>query len=438
MKKRNKLKDESALAEKAAVYSPSSGVRIAVAKTGVKRAVTITGSFCAGPALFPENPMIPLVLAEMLQEGTQKRTKKNLQKKLDSLGASIHFSASGKRFRFTVTALREHAAKALSILSEELLFPKFQQEKLARIQKQFEAGLALEAQNAKTQALIVFSRNIYPYGNANCSFLTEEKKKFLNSVTIESLKAFHKKFFRGTMYVAAAGDVEGKRFSRLFQKCFHAWPAEPVFPAVRVQSKKTDIPKKPLLVPLPGKSSIDVIIGKSFSVTKKHPDFYPLILASRVLGNPGFNGRLMKTVREKLGLTYGIYAYLSGFADNEEGGLYVWGTFAPQCINRGLRAIAKESALFLKKGVLLSEFLEHKQALLGAYALSFATSGGFAGALLQTLEDEKEISFLDEYANFLQSVTLADVNRVIKKYFSPKGTVRVLAGTFPAKGRMVV
>ena len=234
------------------------------------------------------------------------------------------------------------------------------------------------------------------------------------------------------MCVAAAGDADETELSRLFQKYFHAWPAEPILAAPRVQGKKTSIPKKPLLVPLPGKSSTDVVIGKGLSITKEHPDFYPLILASRILGNPGFNGRLMKTVREKLGLTYGIYAYLGGFADNEEGNTYVWGTFAPQSLQRGLRAIAKETTLFFKKGALSGEFSEHKQALLGAYNLSFATSGSFAGALLQILEDGKEISFLDEYANRLRSVALADVNRVIKKYFNPKSAVRVLSGTFSA------
>ncbi len=234
------------------------------------------------------------------------------------------------------------------------------------------------------------------------------------------------------MNVAAAGDADEKELPRLFRKYFHAWRAEPVPVVVRAQGTKPSIPKKPLLVPLPGKSSTDVVIGKNLFVTKEHPDFYPLILASRILGNPGFNGRLMKTVREKLGLTYGIYAYLSGFADNEEGNVYVWGTFAPQCVERGLHATAKETELFFKKGVLSGEFSEHKQALLGAYKLSFATSSGFAGALLQVLEDERELSFLDEYANLLQSVTLADVNRIIKKYFGPKSMVRVLAGTFPA------
>ena len=71
---------------------------------------------------------------------------------------------------------------------------------------------------------------------------------------------------------------------------------------------------------IPSRQNIDFSIGAPLPITMHHPDYAPLLFGITVLGKwGGFTGRLMSTVREKEGLTYGIYAGTETFFNDEQG-----------------------------------------------------------------------------------------------------------------------
>jgi len=77
------------------------------------------------------------------------------------------------------------------------------------------------------------------------------------------------------------------------------------------------------------KTSVSVVFGQTTGLKYSDPDYQALRLATAVLGGSGFSGRLMQTVRDKEGLTYGIYSAASNdtFAD---GDWKITATFARQ------------------------------------------------------------------------------------------------------------
>ena len=63
---------------------------------------------------------------------------------------------------------------------------------------------------------------------------------------------------------------------------------------------------------IPYETPQSVAIFAHEGLARDDPDFFAAFVLNTVLGAGNFESRLMTEVREKRGLTYGIYSYLSG------------------------------------------------------------------------------------------------------------------------------
>ena len=83
-------------------------------------------------------------------------------------------------------------------------------------------------------------------------------------------------------------------------------------------------------------------------------------MATSVLGT-GFTGRLMSSVRDKEGLTYGIGASISDDTYND-GAFGISASFAPQLLDKGLASTQRELRKWWRDGVRAEELAERKQS----------------------------------------------------------------------------
>jgi zinc protease len=72
-----------------------------------------------------------------------------------------------------------------------------------------------------------------------------------------------------------------------------------------------------------------------------------------------------------------------------------------------------------------------KGDLVGTYKIGLSTTGGMAGVILNTMNRELPLSFIDEYGNRVNSISLAQVNGAIKKHLDPDKMVLIKAGSVP-------
>ena len=85
-----------------------------------------------------------------------------------------------------------------------------------------------------------------------------------------------------------------------------------------------------------------VLLGQSDGLRYRDPDALALRVGSAVLG-AGFTGRLMSTVRDQEGLTYGIGAGISGTSDIfADGAWRIIASFAPQLLEKGVASTKRE------------------------------------------------------------------------------------------------
>ena len=407
------------------------GGRLFAFSFGKSGVVSIEGSIEGGYGRTPNgNGTIAGLHAAMLTEGTKKRTKKQIQLFLDSIGASVSFSASFDRVEFSARARTEHLAKVLDLIVECLLFPTFPQKELVVIKSQAEGALAQEAENTRTQASISFLQLLFEKKHPNYQRSTIEKKKMLAQITRESLVKFHKETINGkSLIVAIAGDVPAEQSLLLAKKYFNKLP--------NIGLQKLSLPKVEgpttggtAIAHVPGKASIDYFVGLKTGLTKKAADFPALLLGLRIFGNPsGFTGRLMQIVREKEGLTYGTGAYLTALTHLADTYIAVWGTFAPQLFAQGRKSIRRELLLILKNGPTEIELKKHKRIFEASWHVRLSSSSAFANAIHDTIAEGYELTELDDFPEKINKVTLKEVSAALKKYVNPKKLSEAAAGT---------
>ena len=141
----------------------------------------------------------------------------------------------------------------------------------------------------------------------------------------------------------------------------------------------------------------------------------------------------MANVRDKEGLTYGVYAYVSGdtFAD---GDWRIQGDFAPALLDKGIASTRRQLDAWHADGVTDAELQRAKSEFAGTYQVGLATSGGMAGTILVMLNRGMPLAFIDEYPARVNATTREEVNGAIRKHLDPAKMTLVKAGTVGTAG----
>ncbi len=402
------------------------GGRVLASAFPAHGAVSIVGSLAGGSRAAGSGELAE-VHAQMLLEGTSKRDKHALQTALDDMGASLEFSATGSRLVWSGKVRAKNLEKLLGLIAEILLEPAFPASELEILKNRELAELAHEAQDTREQAVIALSRKLYKKGHPNYSESTEEARKVLKGIGKSSLEALHLDIVgRRTLALAVSGDILPSRVFALAEKYFARFPNKS---AVLKAPPKTP-PTRAVYAPVhvPHKANIDYYAGVATGLTSDHPDYLPLLLGIHALGIPGFAGRLMKTVREEEGLTYLVYAYLSGFERTIDGSIAVWGTFAPEFFARGRQAIAREVRLIAEKGISEEETKKFRELLFNKTRVQMSNSMAFARAAHAVAAEGRPLAHLDEFPKKALKTSRSEINRALKKYLRPDRLVEAAAG----------
>ena len=148
---------------------------------------------------------------------------------------------------------------------------------------------------------------------------------------------------------------------------------------------------------------------------RQSKDFYPLYIANYVFGGSGLNSRISQVVREKNGLTYGIYTYLA-FRDKVSvlAGGY---SATPENFDKARELLLAEWQKIAENGITADEFKQATKALIASHNLRFASIDGIADMLVAMQQYDLGIDFLDKRNDYIRAVTPEQVNAAAQKYF---------------------
>lgn len=412
------------------IRSKIAGVDVLIYPTGVKDVVTIDGSLPAGDALAGEgNIAVPTLTGMLLDKGTTTHDQFALAGELEHVGATISFNVGTEMLEINAKCLKKDAPLVISLIAEQLRTPAFAAEELAKVKKQFAGGLQRQLESTDFRAADAFTRAVYPEGHPNRQPTTGELLAAIDSAKLSDIQVFHKKFYGPAhLTLVIVGDIEVPKLKAELEKSFAGWSGgEPVpHPA---KARTTDAPKFESVF-MADKTSVSVVLGQTTGLRYSDPDYQALRLATSVLGGGGFSGRLMQTVRDKEGLTYGIYSNTSNdtFVD---GDWKITATFAPTLLTRGLASTREQLAKWYDQGISKEELDYRKTNLVGSFKVSLATTEGMAASLLAAIHRGYDQKWLDRYPEVINSLTLDQVNGAVKKHLNPENMVLIEAGTIP-------
>jgi zinc protease len=405
------------------VRTRTSGIDLLVCPTGVKDVVTITGAL---PAFDPADRVLGELAAGMLERGTTKNDARAIATLLDQVGAQIRFSFEAGSVKYVVRCLKKDSAKVISLLAEQLRDPSFPADEFEKLKKLRLAETQQSKEDTEVQAAIAFRRAIFPAGHPLYKLTSDEKITALQQATIDRVKAFHHQWFgpeHCTMVVV--GDADPTAIQAQVAKSFAGWTGGQPMPKVSAALKIEK--SEELTVVVPGKESVNVILGAPSGLRRTDADYLPLAVGTSVLGH-GFTSRLVGHVRDTEGLTYGITAELAGSGQLDHAWM-IDATFAPSLLKQGLDSTRRELTAWHRDGITPAELDYRKSALAGEHRVSMATSGGLAEMILDTIRSGLELNFIDEYPAKISALTLDQINSVIRRRVDPAKLVIVRAGT---------
>ncbi|MBK7427284.1 MAG: insulinase family protein [Saprospiraceae bacterium] len=154
---------------------------------------------------------------ELLNKGTKKRSKQQLDEAIDFMGARLSTSANG----VFGTSLKKHTDSLAMLMSEILLQPAFPVEEFDKLKTRTLSGLAASKDNPSAIAGNV--SNVLRYGKKHPygEITTEET---VAKITLDKSKEYYNTYFRPNIsYLVVVGDMNVIQARNLATKYFGAW-----------------------------------------------------------------------------------------------------------------------------------------------------------------------------------------------------------------------
>jgi zinc protease len=406
------------------------GVDVIAYPTAIKDVVTFAGSLPAGDSFAPDtNLAIATLTGGMLDKGTTTRDKFAIAQKLDAVGATLVFSVGDTMVTFSGKCLRKDLPLVIDLLAEQLRAPAWAEEEFAKLKKQIAGRLQRALEQTGYRAGQAFAAAIYPPGHPNHEPSTEAFLAALDTASVADLRAFHQQFYGpAELTLVAVGDIDPAALQAEVAKAFAGWTGGVQRPAYPRLSTRADVSRDQVVF-MADKPNVSVLLGQASGLRHSDPDALALRVATTILGS-GFTGRLMATVRDQEGLTYGIGAR-TGNDTFTDGDWRIIANFSPELLEKGLASTRRELKSWYEQGVTADEVARTKTNLAGQFQVGLATTEGLASTILATLHRGYPLSWIDEYTQKLDAVTPDQVNAAIKKHLNPESFVLIKAGSVP-------
>jgi zinc protease len=144
------------------------------------------------------------------------------------------------------------------------------------------------------------------------------------------------------------------------------------------------------------------------------------------LGGGGFTARLTEEVREKRGLTYGIY---SSFAPGLHAGAFTISLQTrPDQAQQALDILRTELQRFVAEGPSEQELQAAKDNLIGGFALRIDTNRKLLDNVANIAWNDLPLNFLDSWTEQVQRVTTGDIRQAFARTLQPQRMATVVLG----------
>ena len=369
-----------------------------------------------------DKPGLASFTADMLDEGTNKRSTLQLAEDAARLGASLSTGSFSDASIVNVSALKKNADAAFELMSDVALNPSFAQKEIDRVRNTRLTLIQQQRDNPNALAGRVFNNAVYgdkhPYGFHELGTTDSNK-----AITRDDMLGFWKAgYVPGNAALVVAGDITEKELRALAEKHFGGWTGS-VPPA-----RRTDVgaaaARRIVVVDKPGAPQTALRIGH-VGVARSSPDYVPLEVMNLGLGGL-FSSRINMNLREKNGYTYGAF---SAFEFRRgQGPFYTGSGVRTNVTAPAVKEVFSEIERMRTTRMTDDELKTAKDSFSRSLAGLFETTGRTVGTIGNLFIYDLPPDFYSTLPARIDAVTAADVQRVAEKYLKPDSTVVVAVG----------
>lgn len=359
----------------------------------------------AGAWSEPEDaPGTAAMAASMVTRGTWVRDAEALAAELERHAISLSASAGQDSAAVDVSCVSGQLGRALRLLAEVVLLPRFDAKEFRTLRDQTATGMAITEKTPAVQADRALARALWgshPYGRPAEG--TSDDLGELDPEGLETWWSTHARPDTATLYLA--GDVDPEDAFELVDAVFEEWEGEGE-PPERPLPRLSDPEGLSIqLVDSGGAVQSEIRVGHG-GVTRRHPFHPAATVLGRIFGG-SFNSRLNASLRVDKGLTYGARG---GFSSRRFGGQFSASTFTktPKT-GETVAALLDEVRRMREEAPSAKELEDAVSYLAGSFAGSLETPQAVAGRLWTLRLNDLPG---DYWSRWLASVTSMDAEQL--------------------------
>lgn len=414
----------------------ANGVRVLLLEDRSTPTVTLSGYLRAGSEFdTPEQAGLASLTADSLFNGTSDKDALTLARLLEDQGADLDVTVNREGVLINGTALCTDLPLLLTILGEVLQDATFPEDELEISRQQAITAVRMQQDEPSRLGRMLIQQTLYPLGHPFYAFPTEAS---LSQIQRADLRQFYQSYYcpEQAMF-SLVGHFQIEEITPLLATSLGSWsrPGQalqstryPEFPqpqeAATVQDRSENAPQH-LTKSLPGKTQTVTFMGHP-GIERRDPRIYAVLVLNLILGGDTLASRLGTEIRDRQGLTYGIYSYFQ--AGRYPGPFLVEMQTAPQDTQLAIASTLKLLQQLHDQGVTAAELQAAQRTLSSAFAVDLAHPEQLAVSWLMNAVYDLPMEDLVNYPQRIQAVTLDEVNHVAQELIRPQDLVIVSVG----------
>jgi zinc protease len=389
-------------------YTLDNGLRVIVVQNDKLPRVSFSLVVDRDPFFEGENAGFISLAGSMMRNGTSNRTKEQLDKEIDFIGASL-FTGATNAF---ASGLSKYSEEILGLMADVALNPTFPEEEFDKLIKQTLSGIESGKDDPNSLSSRLVKSSLYglshPYGEL-------ESEESINKITLEDCKSFYSENWSPKeAYMVVVGDIKPKKAKKLIKKYFGNWASK------EVATREYEMPAKPsknVVKIINRNSSVQTVlsIGNTIELKPGSPDIVSVRLMNQILGG-GSMGRLFQNIREDKGFTYGAYSNYD--SDELVGSFSAGASVRNEVTDSSVVEFIKEFKRLQSEKVSEEELQSAKNNIIGSFGRNLESPQTIASFALNIQRYNLPEDYYKTYIQRLEAVTVEDIMAAAQKYIN--------------------
>lgn len=352
----------------------------------------------------PELNGICHFIEHMLFKGTERRSAYAIAKEIDSVGGVLNAFTSKEMTSFYCRVLSENLPLAADLLTDIFLNPSFPEDEIEREKQVICQEIAQLEDSPEDLVHEILGTRFWlddPLGQPILGTIPN-----ILNFDRETISAFKRdNYVPADIVVCAAGKLQHERFVDLFAEQVEKIPAsatQAFAQSPRSQSiahvEERDSEQVHVCVAVDGPSAVD---------EKRHAGY----ILNAILGG-GMSSRLFQEIREKRGIAYSVYSFLSSFSDTGMFGIYAG--CEPARLEELVSIMGKET-MSLAASLTEEDVHTAKNQLKGNIILATESTESRMNRLAKGEYYFNRYVSVNEIINSIESVTARDLSEIAEQ-----------------------